>query len=44
LPALAGDKKFERGEVRFVLTSGFGSARLTSDVTLDDIRGAIAQL
>jgi 3-dehydroquinate synthase len=44
MPALAADKKFERGEVRFVLTSGFGSARLTNEVTVDDIRAAIAQL
>src|SRR5205823_1924585 len=42
--ALKLDKKFERGEVRFVLTPGIGSACLSRDVTLDDIREAVDQL
>ena len=42
--ALASDKKFERGEVRFVVAERLGSARLTSDVTMNDIRAAIAEL
>ncbi|MDQ6860197.1 MAG: 3-dehydroquinate synthase [Verrucomicrobiota bacterium] len=44
LPALHADKKFERGEVRFVVTPHLGAARLTSDVTLADIRAAIETL
>ena len=44
LPAICSDKKFERGEVRFVVTSALGSARLTSDVTMDDIAAAIELL
>jgi 3-dehydroquinate synthase len=42
--ALKFDKKFEGGKVRFVLTPRIGTAHLTNDVTLDDIRAAIAQL
>src|SRR6266550_2972883 len=34
------DKKFESGEIRFVVTSTIGSAHLSNDVTLDDIREA----
>jgi 3-dehydroquinate synthetase len=41
LQALKLDKKFERGEIRFVLTPRIGSARLASNVTLQDIREAI---
>ena len=44
LNAVAADKKFERGEVRFVVASAFGSARLTNEVTLDDISVAVAKL
>jgi 3-dehydroquinate synthase len=44
LRALPLDKKFERGEVRFVVTPGIGSARLTSDVTMEDIREAVMRL
>lgn len=44
LQALQHDKKFERGQVRFVVASKIGSARLSSDLTLDDIRDAIDQL
>jgi 3-dehydroquinate synthase len=42
--AMKRDKKFERGEVRFVVTREIGSAYLSSDVTLKDIRQAIDQL
>jgi 3-dehydroquinate synthase len=42
--AIRSDKKFERGEVRFVVTPGLGSAHLTSDVTIDDIAGAVERL
>jgi 3-dehydroquinate synthase len=42
--ALQRDKKFERGEVRFVVTSKIGSAQLSNDVTFGDIREAIAEL
>ncbi len=42
--ALKVDKKFEGGKVRFVVTPRIGAAHLTNDVTLDDIRAAIAQL
>jgi len=38
------DKKFESGEIRFVVTPTIGSAHLSSDVTLDDIREAIGKL
>jgi 3-dehydroquinate synthase len=44
LPALLHDKKFENGQVRFVVTSRLGEAHLTSEVTLDDIAAAIEQL
>src|SRR5262249_40738878 len=42
--ALKFDKKFEHGEVRFVVTSKIGSAQLSSEVTMDDIRAAVAKL
>lgn len=41
MPALKADKKFERGEVRFVVTPKLGTARLTSDVSLGDIERAL---
>jgi 3-dehydroquinate synthase len=44
LNALKLDKKFKNGEIRFVVTPGMGTAYLTSDVTLDDIREAIGAL
>ena len=44
LRALPFDKKFERGQVRFVVTPEIGSARLTSEVTMDDIREAVSRL
>jgi 3-dehydroquinate synthase len=42
--ALRYDKKFEGGKIRFVVTSTIGSAHLSSDVTMEDIREAIDQL
>jgi 3-dehydroquinate synthetase len=42
--AVAADKKFERGEVRFVVAEKLGAARLTRDVTIDDIAAAVAAL
>jgi 3-dehydroquinate synthase len=44
LDALRFDKKFQGGQIRFVLTPGIGSAYLSSDVTMDDIRDAVAEL
>ena len=38
------DKKFENGKIRFVVTSGIGSAHLSRDVTMEDIREAISEL
>ncbi len=38
------DKKFEGGKIQFVVTSTIGSAHLSSDVTMEDIREAIDQL
>lgn len=39
--AVSADKKFERGEVRFVVAPRLGSAHLSRDVALEDIRAAI---
>ena len=44
LDAVKFDKKFEGGKVRFVVTPRIGTARITHDVTLDDIREAVKQL
>jgi 3-dehydroquinate synthase len=44
IAALAHDKKFEGGKVRFVVTLRVGAAHLANDVTLDDIREAVTQL
>ena len=44
LDALQFDKKFQGGKVRFVMTPAIGSARLSSDATMEDIREAIDQL
>ena len=38
------DKKFEGGKVRFVVTPHIGAARITHDVTLDEIREAVEAL
>jgi 3-dehydroquinate synthetase len=42
--ALKFDKKFEQGQIRFVVTSKIGSGKLSRDVTMDDIRAAVAAL
>jgi 3-dehydroquinate synthase len=42
--ALEFDKKFSRGEVRFVVTPKIGSAKLSSDVTMVDLRSVIETL
>jgi 3-dehydroquinate synthase len=42
--ALKFDKKFEGGEIRFVVTPRVGAACLRSDVTLEDIHEAINSL
>jgi len=42
--AIRFDKKFEGGKVRFVLTPRIGTARITNDVTLNDIHEAVKQL
>jgi 3-dehydroquinate synthase len=42
--ALPFDKKFESGEVRFVVTPRIGSAHLSSDVIMEDMREAVDQL
>ena len=42
--ALPYDKKFEEGKIRFVVTPHIGAARITHDVTLDEIREAVEAL
>jgi 3-dehydroquinate synthase len=42
--AIKFDKKFIRGAIRFVVTPKIGSANLSSDVTMDDIRAAVDAL
>ena len=42
--AVQADKKFERGEVRFVVTPGPGAAYLSSEVTMADIEQAVRAL
>ena len=42
--ALMFDKKFERGQIRFVVTPKIGSAHLSRDVTMDDIQAAVEKL
>lgn len=44
MSALRTDKKFAGGEVRFVLTRGIGTAFVSKDVTLAEIRDAIERL
>ena len=44
IEALKFDKKFEGGNVRFVVTPRIGAAHLTDDVTLEDIREVIDEL
>jgi 3-dehydroquinate synthase len=42
--ALKFDKKFERGQIRFVVTPKIGAASLSRDVTMEDIRAAVEAL
>ena len=44
LEALPFDKKFVNGKIHFVITSKIGSAFVTDDVTLEDIREAMDEL
>jgi 3-dehydroquinate synthase len=44
LAAVPFDKKFARGEVRFVVVSEIGSAALSEDVTMEDIEAAVESL
>ena len=44
LEAIRFDKKFERQEVRFVVTPAIGSARVATDVTMADIAAAVDRL
>ena len=44
LEAIRLDKKFARGEVRFVVVPALGSARLATDVTREDISAGITAL
>src|SRR5437868_9298420 len=44
IDAIAHDKKFLGGKIRFVVTPKIGEARVSSDVTMDDIRDAIDNL
>lgn len=44
LEAIRFDKKFARGEVRFVVTRALGSAEIATDVTMADIEGAVNSL
>lgn len=44
LEAIRRDKKFARGEVRFVVVPTLGSARLARDVSMDDISAALLAL
>jgi 3-dehydroquinate synthase len=44
MEALARDKKFEAGRVRFVLIEKLGSAFLSSDVTVEEIREVVTAL
>jgi 3-dehydroquinate synthase len=42
--ALKFDKKFEGGKIRFVVTPKIGTARISRDVTMKDIREAVNEL
>lgn len=42
--AIRFDKKFARGQVRFVVIPKIGSARLATEVTMEDIEAAVSQL
>ena len=42
--AVKFDKKFQSGKIRYIVTPRIGAAYLTTDVTLQDIREAVAAL
>lgn len=42
--ALARDKKFENGQIRFVVVHEIGRASVSHDVTLEDLQAAVAEL
>jgi 3-dehydroquinate synthase len=42
--AIRFDKKFQGREVRFIVTPAIGSARVATDVAMDDIEAAVNQL
>ena len=44
LDALKFDKKFEQGQIRFVVTPKIGTANLSHDITLDDIHEVVTKL
>jgi 3-dehydroquinate synthase len=44
IEAIQFDKKFERGAVRFVVTPAIGSARIATDVTMEDVALALEKL
>jgi 3-dehydroquinate synthase len=44
IDAIAHDKKFFGGKIRFVVTPRIGEAHVSSEVTMDDIRAAIQNL
>lgn len=44
ISAVKFDKKFENGKIRFIVTPGIGSAHLSHEVTMGDIREAVAAL
>ena len=44
IDAIAHDKKFLGGKIRFVVTPKIGEAHVSTDVTMEDIRAAIASL
>jgi 3-dehydroquinate synthetase len=44
LDAVKFDKKFEKGKVRFVVTPRIGTAHISRDVTMRDVREAIEAL
>ena len=44
IDAITHDKKFLAGKIRFVVTPKIGEARVSSDVTMDDIHAAIGAL
>jgi 3-dehydroquinate synthetase len=44
LDAVKFDKKFESGKVRFIVTPQIGTAHVSRDVTMKDVREAVAAL